>query len=115
MISDDIQSSVGMESPYFSSLTGTSQPFYKRLEEKSSDFVSSKTDFVDYCGYTSSGSSASSGGKDILGDFTSWYSKLSGQGFSRLKTDFGSLLSVTESSQNTLLTDELKSRFLCLT
>lgn len=111
VIAEEIQTSVGMDSPAFSSMTNASQPFHKRLETRSASQITNRTDFTDYCGYSSSSSSSGS----VADIFSGWVSQLAGSAFPTLNTNFSSLMTQVSNNQNTLLTDELRSRFLCVT
>jgi hypothetical protein len=106
-ISDDIQKSVGAESAYFRNSIGN-QPFYKRVENSASSGLKgiTKTDFMDYCNHSSSASSSSN-------PFADFISRVNRGVFPTINTNFPGLN--TAATQNTLLTDELKSQFLCLT
>lgn len=106
-ISDDIQKSVGAESPYFKNSIGR-QPFYKRVESSASSGLKgiTQTDFLDYCKF--GGSSASS--SNIFSDFLTSVRK---GAFPSINQNFPGLKS--DSTQKTLLTDELQSQFLCMT
>ena len=107
-ISVRIQSSVGMDSAYFQSTMG--KPFYKEVEEKSKSVLKGikQNNFMDYCSYSSSSSSTSSSNtiSEFLGSITQ-------KVFPGLGTRFPGLTSVAP--EKTLLSDELKADFLCLT
>ena len=92
-ISDDIQSSVGAESAYFNTSTGT---------RSFSSQVITPSSFLSYCNTPSSGASSNP------------FSDLMGQINRNLFRGLPSELT-SGTVRNTLLTDELKSQFLCLT
>ncbi len=111
-ISDEIQSSVGMGSPTFSSVTSSTQSFYQRVMQASASRVAYRPNFVNYCGYDTSSSSVT--GESITSILSTFFTTVSRQAFPSLGTHF-SALSANANNNKTLLTDDLKMQFLCMT
>ena len=104
-ISDNIQQSVGSESAYFRSAVG-GQSFASRIENRAPDVLGMipRTSFENFCYINSSSSS---------NPFSDYISRMRNNLFPNLGRNFPGLNPTR--TQNTLLTDELQSQFLCLT